>query len=417
MEGDEQNVSNLLADGADVNLRLGTWAKTIMVDMWRKHCKSGRVQTPCYIVDHENEELRPYPIHIAILKGNLNIIKMIYFNGANMNSSVIFTDVLDENNNLIVDEKLASTRTAIEFDTLELSKIMFERNVHRVTLGHIANKTPDWKAIVTELYNNIEELFINPFEFITPKDLTLKTDSKKKIQHKNSNNDTKIETNNEIKNDDINIMDQSNTFEIGEVSESLKIEKKKRKKMVKTLPKFNRLDWRKHGMVYKLNGDPCLVYSSIFKSNISSINILGKKDFWLERKSQVLYEKLKYEDKLFLDAYRSKLSITESNGDTEENREIINQLNKELVRFKKGIGSYGKKKKFEAAYRPARDDVTARKSYLKSLLEEKIALKYKVRDDLEDMTEENETLNPAIIIDDSSITTTTTNTTHSESLK
>ena len=47
--------------------------------------------------------------------------------------------------NLIVDEKLASTRTAIEFDTLELSKIMFERNVHRVTLGHIANKTPDWK--------------------------------------------------------------------------------------------------------------------------------------------------------------------------------------------------------------------------------------------------------------------------------
>jgi hypothetical protein len=122
-----------------------------------------------------------------------------------------------ENNNLIVDKKLASTRTAIEFDTLELSKIMFERNVHRVTLGHIANKTPDWKAIVTELYNNIEELFNNPFEFITPKDLTLKTDSKKKIQHKNSNNDTTIETNNESKNDDINIMDQSNTFEIDEI--------------------------------------------------------------------------------------------------------------------------------------------------------------------------------------------------------
>jgi hypothetical protein len=90
---------------------------------------------------------------------------------------------------------------------------------------------------------------------------------------------------------------------------------------------------------------------------------------------------------------------------------------KERARVNKKSFSYGKKKKFEAAYRPARDDVTARKSYLKSLLEEKIAIKYKVRDDLEDMNEENETLNPAIIIDDSSIITTSTNTTHSESLK
>ena len=184
--------------------------------------------------------------------------------------------------------------------------------------------------------------------------------------------------------------------------------------MVKTLPKFNRLDWRKHGMVYKLNGDPCIVYSSIFQSYVGSIKILGKRDFWLERKTQVLNEKLKYEDELFLEAYRNKLALTESKIDSEENREIINQLNKELIRFKKGIGSYGKKKKFEAAYRPARLDVTARKSRLKSLLEEKIALKYKVRDDLEDTYEGSETINTVSLNDDSTIGESYNNTTQNE---
>ena len=408
MEGDEQNVSNLLADGAEVNFRLGEWAQSIMVSMWRKHCKSGRVQTPCFIVNHENEELRPFPIHVAILKGNLNIIKMMYFNGAYMNSSVIFTDVLDENDNLIIDEKLALTRTAIEFDTLELSKVMFERNVHRVTLGHVTNKTSNWKAIVTEVYNNIDELFNDPFQFVTPKVTTLKVVDQKNNQVTCDNKDNILALN------DGSMIDQTDSVYVEEASASSKSLKKKRKKMVKTLPKFNRLDWRKHGMVYKLNGDPCIVYSSIFQSYVGSIKILGKRDFWLERKTQVLNEKLKYEDELFLEAYRNKLALTESKIDSEENREIINQLNKELIRFKKGIGSYGKKKKFEAAYRPARLDVTARKSRLKSLLEEKIALKYKVRDDLEDTYEGSETINTVSLNDDSTIGESYNNTIQNE---
>jgi len=407
MEGDEQNVSNLLADGAEVNLRLGDWAKSIVVTMWRKHCKNGRVQTPCFIVDYENEELRPFPIHIAILKGNLNIIKMLYFNGANMNCSVIFTDVLEENNTLIIDEKLASTRAAIEFDTLELSKVMFERNVHRMTLGHIAIKTPDWKIIVTELYNNIDELFSNPFEFVTPKVTTTKLVEKFEDQSVPIKTDTATENHDEIMIDG-SVACKADSVDIGDVTSSSKIAKKKRKKMVKTLPKFNRFDWRKHGMVYKLNGDPCVVYSSIFRSNVDSIKILGKKDFWLERKSQILQERLKYEDELFYEAYHSKLALIESKGDSEENRDIINQLNKELIRFKKGIGSYGKKKQFEAAYRPARADVTARKNHLKTLYDEKIAFKYKVRDDLEDLYDGNEKDSAVLLNDDSTVVTANT---------
>ena len=76
MLNDIRMVRHCLATGCDVNLRTGQWAEEPMLYMWRRLCKKGRLQSPCFLVNHIDEELRPTPLHFAMMFGYVDIVKV-----------------------------------------------------------------------------------------------------------------------------------------------------------------------------------------------------------------------------------------------------------------------------------------------------------------------------------------------------
>ena len=76
MLNDLRMVRHCLATGCDVNQRTAEWAEDTMLCMWRRLCKKGRLQSPCFLVSHEEEELRPTPLHFAMMFGHVDIVKV-----------------------------------------------------------------------------------------------------------------------------------------------------------------------------------------------------------------------------------------------------------------------------------------------------------------------------------------------------
>lgn len=137
-----KGVESLINCGIDINMITGEWTETFMLNTWLKRCRSGKLQSPCFLVSHEDKDLRPSPIHFAIMFNCEIILRLLIRKGANIDSIVWFSDVLDINKGkLVPDEELSATRDSDIFSTNSLPSAVYARNTHRLTGNMVELKT------------------------------------------------------------------------------------------------------------------------------------------------------------------------------------------------------------------------------------------------------------------------------------
>jgi hypothetical protein len=140
---DIKGAESLINCGIDINMITGKWTESFMLNTWKNRCRHGKLQSPCFLVSHDEKELRPSPVHFAIMFNCESILRLLVRKGANIDSIVWFSDVLDINKGkLVIDEELSSSRESDAFMTNSLPKALYARNSHRLTGNMIELKTP-----------------------------------------------------------------------------------------------------------------------------------------------------------------------------------------------------------------------------------------------------------------------------------
>lgn len=166
---DEIMLRRLVGGGQDLNVRVGPWAQAIMTAAWTNRCRTAKLQTPYVLCTHPDPELRPTPLHIAIMFNSQDCLAFLLFLNADAKCCCWFSDVQERSSELIMAESKASVQSTQVFTSIELVDAMFDRNVHRLTDGMIAKKLTDWKKRCAEGRDELTLIMKHEFHIILEK--------------------------------------------------------------------------------------------------------------------------------------------------------------------------------------------------------------------------------------------------------
>ena len=169
MENNEPVLHRLIGSGQDVNIRVGPWAENLFTETWRTRCKTPKLQTPYFLLDHPDTEMLPTPLHIAIMFNSQDAVALLRLVNADPKKECWFSDVVERNFRLDVDEVKSSQQKQQVFTTDELVDAMFERNVYRLTDGMVAKKMTDWKKRCLEAREDIKLIMRHEFPQVLEK--------------------------------------------------------------------------------------------------------------------------------------------------------------------------------------------------------------------------------------------------------
>ena len=67
------------------NINVILRANDVLLNEWRRKCRSGKLQAPYFLVDHPSVDLRPMPIDLAILYCAKEVMRTLLLSGADIN--------------------------------------------------------------------------------------------------------------------------------------------------------------------------------------------------------------------------------------------------------------------------------------------------------------------------------------------
>ena len=156
----ENNVDELrwyVGSGIDINTRAGTDIYEYLLDMWLDRLEGS---TGFFMVNHEDEILRPTALHLAILFNSIEAAEVLCYAGADVDLYCFFSDVkLVDGNKFIWDEEKAIFNAevkkienprhvmTVEVNCLDLIELTFEQNTVRLASGLKRDKIINWKEI------------------------------------------------------------------------------------------------------------------------------------------------------------------------------------------------------------------------------------------------------------------------------
>jgi len=334
---DEPVMRRLATSGEDIDMRIGAWATELMTHAWRTRCKTPKLQTPFFLVNSDNHEFLPTPLHLAIFFNATNCLATLLFLGANQAREVWCGDVLeDETTHLLVrdDAKCKPVNVVVRHKTSELPRFMFDRNVHRLTENMIGKKLTNWKDICRGLFVDIKEHILEGKFCALQISKEAERARLKAIEDAKRAREALKAAKKEAKRKEREIAERKRLRDLGEeipktedgkevalvaaevssdeeeeeapVVEEASVAsldsataagggasavyvKPGRKKLQMLAPKLIEFNWLGHSMVARLIGEPL-----VFKASLSGadVRVLGKKSFWLEGRAQTLERRL-----------------------------------------------------------------------------------------------------------------------------
>ncbi len=171
MNKDTNTARRMVADGVDINMTLGPWFADLLREYWLKRCNAitttKNLSTPCFMCTHHAEKHRPTPLALAIMWNAQEIATDLIFMGASLFMQVWFSDVIDYEGKLVVDEdaveRIHAKKGLTIFYLQQLPQVMFDRNVHRLVDGHVENKTSNWKELCKYALHDLDEIIKGNF--------------------------------------------------------------------------------------------------------------------------------------------------------------------------------------------------------------------------------------------------------------
>lgn len=189
IDNDEPAMRRYVSSGQDVNCRFGPWADKIFAAAWLTRCRetvaNKQLQTPCFLCSHPQEELRPTPLHVAIMFNAQDCLAFLRFVNADLKASCWLGDVVYNAQRDCLEENESAPSAASKdkkglaaanddgafssYSTEQLPEVMFEKNVHRLTEGMVPKKLSDWKKRIAELRDDILLILQNSFPVVLAK--------------------------------------------------------------------------------------------------------------------------------------------------------------------------------------------------------------------------------------------------------
>lgn len=156
IDNDTEAVWNFIGSGGDINVRASLDLNEIMVDKWTEVYEASTVFVLC---DHEDEDLRPTAVHLAIVFQSLEALEVLIYCGADQHLRcwMSFVDVdqgtlfySEEKEQLHIAMKQAADSTyrlKTVFDAQDLSFAAFENHFCRFVRGFKRDRIMNWKEI------------------------------------------------------------------------------------------------------------------------------------------------------------------------------------------------------------------------------------------------------------------------------
>ena len=117
--------------------------------------------------NHHSEKHRPTPLALAVMWNAQDTVADLLFMGANPFMQVWFSEVLDMNGQLVVDEdavEIIQQKNGLTiFYLQQLPQIMFDRNVHRFVEGYIEKKISNWKDLCRDHLSDLDRIIKGEF--------------------------------------------------------------------------------------------------------------------------------------------------------------------------------------------------------------------------------------------------------------
>ena len=204
---DLEKVYLYIDSGQDLNIKAGSFANSMLLDVWINKCDSSTVFFDC---NHEDESFHPTAVHIAIFLNHKEVLAALVFAGAETEAAnVWFSHVHRIDGILQYDEEKAVLEAGIKraddpsytlttlYSPSALIDRCFELNIHRVVGRMKQNKIMNWKelcvysnkkmsAIVNRTIDTDRELFASVPQPSTTHTKTIFTDAIGRGRHGDS---------------------------------------------------------------------------------------------------------------------------------------------------------------------------------------------------------------------------------------
>ena len=170
INNDDAALRRLVGSGQDINIRVGPWGAAILADAWRSRGRAAKLQAPFFLCTHDDEELRPTALHLALYFNAQDCLAFLRFMNADTRQRVWMGDVEESRGVLaMIAARLQAAGKEPVFSTPDLLDAVYDRFVHRLTMGMVAKKQTDWKKRCIEAREDLKLVFDHKFVLIVEK--------------------------------------------------------------------------------------------------------------------------------------------------------------------------------------------------------------------------------------------------------
>eukprot|EP01038_Epipyxis_sp_PR26KG_P008123 gene8123-11001_t len=343
INNNREQIYSLISQGQDIHEQATPDDYRYFYQIWKRRCTSGKLKSPFFLCDIREELFRPNALHIAIYFNSYDCMVTLLDMNIDKNCRVWFGDVkgvtvAGHSSNIkklveIVDPSVPSASSTKVMTCSELIIACYQRNIHRLTENMVTRKISNWKSICLN-YSKRLSFLLNSSKAssrLTLEEINLrKSFAADSIEFESSFDDGMYPTTQPNEKDALNqlitgpsVADNTITGlselsldDVGNVglstisfsSPSGTIKQSEKQLFMQRKP--SRYQWRNHAMTRKLLAEPIRIIITndnnleeeedeayhLDQEQVKSIELMGRKSYWLESRSQTITEKVQTEE-------------------------------------------------------------------------------------------------------------------------